>query len=369
MRRVGVFAKRIAAALLVAVWASLPSTALGEPVRRIVLIVLRGLDEARQQAALGAVRAQLGDLPVEVVVEQPEQMPSGLRERLDLAAETARSHGAVGAFVLEIDRADDLLVYLVEPAARRALVRRVESSASLAAGFEELSLIVRSTSSALLEGREIGMEEVTELAARPPPEPEPEPPPPPPPPPRTPAPKPEPRATTGRLAAHYVGEGYAPESGWVNGLGLRVSISPDGRLFAGLGYALFPPIDVDTGTAAARVTRHPAELFAGYEFPVERVRLGLELGARMDVVARSTVRTDPGIEPTPDDRRVLWGMAGRAVVRWLLSDRVAAGASLGAESFFNDSHYVVDLAGEREAVLRPRSVRPHAELGVAVNLW
>jgi hypothetical protein len=369
MRRVGPFAKRVVA-LIVAVWASLASTASAEPLRRIVLIVPRLVDPARQQAALGAVRAQLGDLAVQVVVEQPAQMPDALRERLDLAAQAAKSHGALGAFVLELDRSDDLLIFLVEPEARRALMRRVESPASEAAGFEELSLIVRSTSSALLEGREIGMEAVAELAPAPGPAPELEAAPPPQLPPRErPQPEPSPTRSSGRLAAFYVGEAYAPEAGWLSGLGLRVSVSPDGHWFLGLGYALLPPLEVDTGTAAARVTRYPGEAFAGYEFQIERARLGAELGARIEIVTRATVRTDPGMEPTPDDSRLLWGMAGRALLGWLLSDRVSVGAALGAETFFNDSDFVVDVAGERRPALRPRSVRPRAEAGVAVNLW
>ena len=351
---------------LLAATLALPAAA--ADARRVVLMVPESVDPARQEAALSAVRAQLGDLPLEVIVERPEALPADLRERLDLASRAAKTHGAMGTFVLEIDRSDDLLIYLVEPEARRALMRRIESRGSEAAGFEEMSLIVRSTSSARAEGREIGMEAGPELRP-PPPEPEPEPAepvviPPPKPPPAEPE-----SASTARLAAIYVGEEYAPEAGWQSGLGLRLSFSPDGRLSAGIGYTLLQSVTVDSGVAAARVTRHPGEVFVAYELPIERVRLGGLVGARLEVATRTTLRTGAGVEPTGDDTRFYAGTALRGLVHWLLTERVAIGAALGADIFFNDSQYVVEVSGETRPVLRPRTVRPRAEAGVTVDLW
>jgi hypothetical protein len=367
MRAVGVPSRSSAAALVIAALLLLAQALAAAPPRKVVVMLPASVDAARQEAALGAIRAQLGDLALELVVERPAEVPADLRDRLDLASQAAKTHGAMGVFVLEIERAGDLLVYLVEPEARRALVRRVQAPSSDAAGFEELSLIVRSTSSALLEGREIGMEQGPELAPKPPP---PEPEAPPPPPPAKPPEKPPERSpSTGRLGAFYVGEGYAPEASWQSGLGLRLSGSPDGRLFVGLGYVVFPPVDVDTEAAAARVTRYPGEVFAGYELPLDQVRVGAELGLRVELATRRTLRAGLGLEPTPDDERWLWGAAARAVVRWALSDRVALGAGLGADISFNDSEYVVDASGGQDPVLRPRTVRPHAEVGVVVDLW
>lgn len=368
MRAVGVLSRSSAAARVMAALLLLAQALWAAPPRKVVVLLPASVDAARQEAVLGAIRAQLGDLALELVIERPAEVPADLRDRLDLASRAAETHGAMGVFVLEIERAGDLLVYLVEPEARRALVRRVQAPGSEAAGFEELSLIVRSTSSALLEGREIGMEQGPELAPKPPPRPEPEAPPPPPPP--RPAGKPPQRSTsTGRLGAFYVGEGYAPEASWQSGLGLRLSGSPDRRLFVGIGYVLFPPVDIDTETVAARVTRHPAEAFASYELPLDQVRVGAELAVRAELATRRTLRAGSGLEPTPDDRRWLWGAAARALVRWVLSERVALGAALGADISFNDSEYVVDASGQQDPVLRPRAVRPHAELGVVVDLW
>jgi hypothetical protein len=202
---------------LLALWLALASCAFAlgasaQPApptaRRVVLVVTAGTDAERAKSVTEAIRAQLGDLPVALVVEEPGQVPSELRDRLDLAAKICKEQDAVGAFFIELERPDDLLLYLVEPEAKRALVRRVKKPPGAEqAGVEELSIIVRSTTSALLEGREIGMEEGPELHPPPkPPPPKPPPPKPPPPPPKKVAPPQPTSNTTGRLGVEYVGQ-------------------------------------------------------------------------------------------------------------------------------------------------------------------
>ncbi|MFO0572152.1 MAG: hypothetical protein U0263_41395 [Polyangiaceae bacterium] len=117
----------------------LATAAQAQEPRRVVLVVSAGAEEQRAKSTLDAIRAQLGDLPVGLVVTPAESAPKDLRERLDFAAKACKENGAVGAFFIELERADDLLLYLIEPEAKRALVRRVQKTPGAEqAGAEEL---------------------------------------------------------------------------------------------------------------------------------------------------------------------------------------------------------------------------------------
>lgn len=334
--------------------------------RRVVLVV-SAADAARAESLTGAIRAQLGDLPVAVVLESGE-VPSGLRERLDYAATACKKHDAVGAFFVEAEREDDLLLYLIEPAAKRALVRRVKKTAGAEqAGVEEMSIIVRSTVGALLEGREIGMEAGPEIAPPPkkPPPPAPAPPKKPPPPP---PPEPPPEGVA-RLAAHYAGEAYAPEATWRSGLGVELSGSPDGQLFFGLGYVALSPIEVETESARVRVARYPLRAFVSFEIPVARFRFGGQMGVIGELDRRSTTKTGAGVMPTDSADTLSWALSPRVTARYQVWSRTHLWAGVGLDVFLSNSEYVAELPGRREALLSPYRTRAHASLGLSVDLW
>lgn len=355
--------------LALAVLLGVASAAAAEPDRRVVLLLANG-DEARRETLVGAIRAQLGDLPVGIVVERAEGSTEKLRDRLDLAAGACKKHAAMGAFFLEAELADDLIVYLVEPEAKRALVRRIKKTQGAEqAGVEELSLVVRSTVGALLEGREIGMEQGPELAPKPAPKPAPVPAAPPPAPPRD-APAPRPRdQSRARLDAHYAGESYAPEVGWQNGLGVELSASMDGLLFFGLGYVASAPVEAERDAARVRIGRYPVRAFAGYEIPLDRLRFVGQLGLIGELDRRSTTKTAGGVAPTESDDQLGWAVSPRVGVRYDVGQRTSVGLTVGADVFLNVSEYVVDLPSGRETLLTPYRVRPRAALGIAVDLW
>ena len=340
----------------------------GEP-RRVVLVVSAGAEEARAKSTLDAIRAQLGDLPVGLVVTPAESAPKDLRERLDFAAKACKENGAVGAFFVELERADDLLLYLIEPEAKRALVRRVRKTAGAEqAGAEELSLIVRSTVGALLEGREIGMEVGPELRpppARKPPEPVPtlEKP-------KKPSPARAPKSTdTARLAAHYAGEAFAPEAQWQSGLGIELSGSPDALFYFGLGYVALAPVEVETESARVRVARYPLRAFVGYEVPADRFRFVGQLGVVSELDRRSTTKTAGGVTPTDSGDRLVWAASPRVLMRYKVWERTSVGVGVGLDVFFNNSKYVVQLPGRQETLLSPYRARAEALAGLAVDIW
>ena len=355
--------------LALAVLLGAAAAAAAEPDRRVVLLLANG-DEARRETLVGAIRAQLGDLPVGIVVERAEGSTEKLRDRLDLAAGACKKHAAMGAFFLEAELADDLIVYLVEPEAKRALVRRIKKTQGAEqAGVEELSLVVRSTVGALLEGREIGMEQGPELAPKPPPSVAPAPIAPPPVPPRdAPVPRP-PDQSRARLDAHYAGESYAPEVGWQNGLGVELSASMDGLLFFGLGYVASAPVEAERDAARVGVGRYPVRAFTGYEIPLDRLRFVGQLGLIGELDRRSTTKTAGGVAPTESDDQLGWAVSPRVGVRYDVGQRTSVGLSVGADVFLNVSEYVVDLPSGRETLLTPYRVRPRAAVGIAVDLW
>ncbi len=357
---------RLGLATLLAVSAA----AAAEPDRRVVLLLSSG-DEARRDILVGAIRAQLGDLPVGVVVERAEGPTEKLRDRLDLAAGACRKHAAMGAFFLEAELADDLIVYLIEPEAKRALVRRIKKTQGAEqAGVEEMSLVVRSTVGALLEGREIGMEQGPEIAPKPPPAAVPPPVVAPPVARPREAPAPGPRDPfRARLDAHYSGESYAPEVGWQSGLGVELSVSPDGVSFFGLGYVASAPVEAERDAARVRVGRYPLRAFAGYEIPIDRLRFVGQLGVIGELDRRSTTKTAGGVAPTESDDQLGWAVSPRVGVRYDVGQRTSLGLGVGADVFLNVSESVVDLPGGRETLLTPYRVRPRAAAGLAVDLW
>lgn len=355
-----------ACALAVALLASVSAA---EPARKVVLL-LSSADEAQRETLVGAIQAQVGDLPVSVVVQKAETVPEKLRERLDLAGSACREHGAMGAFFVEAEAADDLIVYLVEPEARRALVRRIKKTRGAEqAGVEEMSLVVRSTVGALLEGRAIGMEEGPELEPAPPPQeppvvidrPAPERP--------VPAPARESSTVRARLDAHYSGEAYASQAPWQNGLGIELSGSPDGRLFFGLGYVASPPVEVERETARVRVGRYPLRAFTGYELPFDRLRLMGQLGVIGELDRRSTTKTAGGVAPTESDDSLSWAVSPRVSLRYEVWPRTSVGAGVGLDLFVNNSEYVVELPAGRETLLSPYRARARALAGIAVDVW
>lgn len=348
---------------------AVPTAARAEGARKVVLVVSASSAE-QVESVTNALRAQLGDLPTEVVVETPSPVPAELRARLDYAADACTRNDAVGAFFVEAERADDLLLYLVEPRARRALVRRVKKQAGAEqAGLEELGIIVRSSVGALLEGREIGMEAGPDLAT---PEPKPSPPPKPEPAPVAPRPAP-PRAqeapSTGRLAAHYAGQAFAAEVAWQSGLGVELAASPDRRWVFGLGYVALSPVEVESSAARVKVARHPLRGFAGYEVPAGGFRLGLELGLIGELDRRATTRTASGVEPTESADTWSAALSPRVTFRYPVWQGTEVWAGLGLDLFLNDSDYVAELAGRTETLLSPYRARAGAAMGLSVDLW
>lgn len=353
----------------------------GDPPRAIVLVKTAGVPAATWEAAELAIRAQLADLGVRVV-EASGGDAEGLRATIDRATKAAGDEHAIGAFWLGADAAGDVLLYLAEPDGARVLVRRVKR-ASDAAALEEVAIIARASTSALLEGRSIGMEPVAQPEAATPPKP---PSPPPlaasPPRPREDAsraaPQSPPLGSFARLGVAYAGESYAPEVMWQSGVALEAAwLVPAGsslgapftrgRMRLGAGVFVAPAIPVDAGEVAFSIARYPFQLELGYEVDLGEIGVGFEVDALVEAATRSTTRVASVLAASPDATRWTAGVAPRARVGWAIRPPLRVEAGLGLEIVPGAPRYVVALPAP-EPIVSPSVVRPRVDVGLALEI-
>ncbi len=331
----------------------------------VVLLLARDTPPAQKEAALAAIRSQMADVPVHVVVEEAAVPRGDLRAVLDLATELSRRDAAIGTFWLDLDRDADLLLYLVEAQGSRLLVRRIRSSKGAeGAALEEVALITRYATSALVEGSQIGMQPVA------------------PPAPRTPAAPAvaEPASDTDsvaarartwsgmRLGAGYAGAAWPSDLGWQNGVRLFATYGPGRSWYVGASYAWEAPLVVDATGTSARIVRRPAEAFVGGRYPVGIVEIAAELGIGVDAETRSTTRSANGLTRTPDDTVATVSVAPRLGVVRQAWGRAEFFGFAGLDYIVNPTAYVLETPAPQPVVGSTRW-RPRLDLGVSVALW
>jgi hypothetical protein len=337
-------------------WLAVGPALADEPPRKaVVLMRAGGIDAATWDAALLAIRAQLGDIAVRVAVERgPDR--DDLRAAIDAAKAFAAGDHAIGAFWLSA-QGPDVMLYVAEPTGGRVLVRRVQGGAE-AAALEEIAVIARGSVEALLEGRAIGMEPI----ARPPT-------------PEAPRAVPTriadarpPDRTLARTLVALSGDAFAPTTPWQAGLAIGAAWSPLDRVFIGAGYALFGAVDVEAGPASARVSRHPLEIGLAYEVPFGPVSIGGEMLGELDALTRTTTRVGAGVRAAPDDLRWLGAVGGRARVLYQVAPPFRVFVNGGVDVLLNAFQYVIEGASGGTSVLAPNRFRPRLDLGLAVDL-
>ncbi|MBI5537179.1 MAG: hypothetical protein HY898_30945 [Deltaproteobacteria bacterium] len=338
--------------------------------KRAIVILSPAQTPVPTEPLIAAIRAQLGDVPVRVEVETIAEIPSEMRARIDLAATAAARHQAVGAFWLEVDATGDYLLFLVEPDGSRSLVRRVRRQpAAEAAAIEELAVISRSSVTALLDGRRIGMEgaaasqsasaSAAPVGSTPPAVP----------PPVVAKPSASAQRPSLWLGVGYVGSTYSSQVPWQQGMVLSVRYSPSRSWHMGFAYAFLPASQVDTDRVSMRLARHPFELNAGYGVWAGPLQAGLELAAILDQTDRSVVvTTSSTLVPEPDQSHWSVGISPRGRLVWRASQQAQLFTSIGADVFFHRVEYVIESAGN-ENVTTPRAVRGRVEAGLAVDAW
>ncbi len=371
-----------------------PLAAQAQPERSIVFLAPEADDPAVAASLREALAAQLADVSVRPVFDSEQARSVDLIDFVEQSRSLAERENAVGVFWLDTARPDEWMLYLLDPAGERLLVRRAGSSAqSVAAAVEAVAVIIKGSTVALLGGHALGLPgegeavssdsrwvqidpetqgRVTEpVGAEVSPEPGKQegsgpllvridsPP--------TSAPKIDAQGTGLRLAAAYRGADFAPETGWQSGVGLRASwiwlVGP----YAGAGYTFTGAESVRRGLLELSVQRHPVELFGGYRFRNGRIRFDAELGAVLDILSRSTAEPRDGFGVSEDRSRLVVGIQPRTRIEYTPFGATALFSGLGVSFFTNNFEYVGDLPA-REVLLAPRPVQLEIEAGLAVYL-
>jgi len=326
---------------------------------------------AESSSFLRAVRDHLGDLGVRIVIAGAPQGSRTLVATVRAAREAAVREGAEGAVWVDLSRPGDIVLYLLEPQTPRLWTRKLRTrDETPATSVERVGLVARWAVAALIEGRQVEMDPDPETVAiatvdTPPPAQRPPPPaqpPPPPPPPRTPP-------TSGAtLGASYVGSSFSSDVPWQSGVALFLQWQTASGVFVGAGYRFVLPANLESSTATARISRHPAELSVGHRFRHPSFFWYGELGAILDYTVRSTPTVSAGYNPEPQSSRVGVGVSPRGGAAWLLTPRIWVITTVGLDVFFSNASYVVAGATPGTA-MSPWALRPRGELGIAADLW
>jgi hypothetical protein len=349
---------RAVLALLGCLVACLPGPARADLGRTIVLVEPDASVAVSADPLADAVRGQLAELGVAVVLA-PAMGSTSIEVATERAAKLAAQHHALAVFWLGADQGA-LVIHLYEPAGPHLRARRIVVSGAESAAAEEVAVIVRSASSALIDGTEVSMPEVAlprrprALDDRP----------------RARAPKPT-RATGSslRVALAYVGTLYAAKEPWQSGAGAMLSLRPgSGPWLVEAGYAYFPGLVVDRAGVRTSLYRHPIELGIGLEHVAGQAVLATEIGGLAEWAWRTTDRAEPPLRPLPAEGRWLWGVRTRVRGGWALGRHWQLFAAIGADFVLYRFDYVAQDPGQHD-VLSPLSARPRIETGVTASLW
>jgi hypothetical protein len=346
--------------------APVQSDASSTPAPAKTVVLLEGSAGTESAAFLGAVRDHLGDLGVRVLAVSPGDAPANLVTTVRAARKAAMREHAECTVWIDLPRPGEIVLYLLEPQTPILWTRKLRvRDETPAASVERVGLIARWAVAALLEGQQVDMASDPDTVAMatvdnaPPPER----------PPQPPATKvPAPLHLRGSLGAAYTGEVFSSQVAWESGLALFAKWRFDAGLVVGAGYRIMPAASVETPAASARVSRHPAELFVGYQSASAPFLWFGELGAILDYTVRSTRTVTTAYEPEPDRARLAAGSVARAGAGFRLAPRIWLTASTGLDVFFGNASYVVEGAPAGTST-NPWAVRPRADVGIAVFLW
>ena len=351
----GCFRAVLLGGLIGALGAPAPGRTDGAEARREVVLLTTGARPARDAALLRALRAQLTDLPVSVLVRRIDVLPG-------TADASGREEGQAEAVVARCwlrERADGGVdVHLADPRARRLLVRTV--SAAEVGHTETIALLLGLAVRALLLGGGIDVQPPRPREGpRPPPvrvtvEP-----------PRRP-PRQGRRVT---LALSYlwtaVSRSHPGVSSGVLELAGRL---PRGWALLGM-VALGEPLQVDRTALRLRLARYPVALGARWAVTRRRLTLGASLALGLEVLRAALEPRQLGVAPADDWADVTARLIPEVHLQVRLGWRLSVRLDLGAEVVLNPRRYTAAVQGGGiDVLLYPWPVQPRARLGLVLEL-
>ncbi|MBN1770848.1 MAG: hypothetical protein JXB32_06300 [Deltaproteobacteria bacterium] len=329
---------------------------------RVLMIVPRS-NAGVSERAVEAARAQLADLPVEIEVVWVETMTPGLREQLGVIRVLAAERGAGIAFWVDLESADEVMVYVAEPGGGRVLARAIDTGGQPEESrYEITALILRATIEALVQGGEIGvrMPELPDVVSPPVIRPVPAPPVAPPPP-------------VEAVPVLELSGAYAPAL-QDDGLSVvhagRLALTWRPAAWAGVFAAcrLVAPFERENEQVVLSFEPHPFEIGFGVRWTWGDWRLDLSGALVNDVVSWSAQPRRDTVETRSPSWRWVVALAPEVAVRWSPLGNYALFAGLGMDFVLNDGPSVVDTPLGPATVVEPWPVRPFLRLGVEMVL-
>jgi len=352
----------MAALILLVGWGPVARAPAQTASRAQVLLVL----DAGIEAASGlgeALGAQLADLDVELVSEAAHGEIPAAALALARAHRSPRDRGVVWV----AQQGADLLVFVVEPAADRTLLRSLPNADPSAFATQEMvAVIVRSSIEGLLSGAPIGfVPKVAKAAALPDAL-------------EQAAPPKEPALFVPELSVGYMGASFAKEVPWQHGARVAAGLAD---LFVRGAYAqlavslLRDERVVDQGVSLL-LTRTPLQVVGGFRFQFGGFVLAPELGLGLELTRRHVQADAPQVQALEGRTRISSLLSGQL---WLM--RALGGAEArswlalggGIEAVLNNVDYGVEIrSGSKprstSILVSPRGLRPVAMLSLGVSL-
>jgi hypothetical protein len=311
-----------------------------------------------ESAIAVALRAQLVDLPVHLHVEDRNLADQGaLPAQLEAVAELVATHDAELVVWFELDERDHLYLFLSEGGKGRTLVRELPRTGQSETGrAASAAVIVRGVIEALVGGGQLGVERFETVETLPPAPPE-----------AVPEKAPETKRARPRvvldLAAAYGIEGFSTRVPVAH----AVVIGPDlwiGRnALVALRFRGTIPTTVTGSGVELELHRYPIELGLRGAAAIRDVDVGGGVVGVLELQQRKARPIEDGVTIHPAELFVGGALGPVFQVGWQAHPRVRLFAELAVDFHLVTVEYVV--AGVDEPLLRPFTVRPRGQLGVA----
>ncbi|MBI5489343.1 MAG: hypothetical protein HY905_18565 [Deltaproteobacteria bacterium] len=362
---------------MLATFAARPAVA-DDADRPVVVLLVTADDEMEASAILDPVRAELGDLPVDVAIERMAQFPSTLPAQVSLAAEVAGRRAAAMVFWFDVSVPGQVFVYLAEPGGSRILVRTV-AAAETVERVGSAAVIVRGLVEAILGGGTIGIQSVAAPAEPASPEQ----------PPRAlpvdpiasvpamvppadisiSAPVgPEPVPAWLGLQLGYGLDFFSDQAKLLHGLdaGLLFHVHPNWSLFA--TYRILFDAEISGAGMDLDVTRHPGQVGVRFHWTLGDWDVGGSISGVLDYVTAEAASRSPALASLAPDPAWLGGFGFLAHVSYRIAGSFRVFLDEGLDVLVNRVEYVVDQGAQRTILFRSWNASPRLLLGLGVDL-
>jgi hypothetical protein len=335
-----------------------------------VVVMMLSQDQRKDSVAVAdAVKAQLSDLEVALVIREVESFPGSLADQIAGAGVIAREERVIAVFWYDLSTEDQVYLFLAGRGGKRVLVRKLEESKDRGRA-EGLAIIVRSSAIAMMQGGEIGITvaEALEKNAASPKKPDEMGP-------RDKLQKPQALGPEAGLEDERLSIGIAyaynarhTKHPALNGLGLGMDLRLVWKLRLTAGFYFFQPIHGKGDLASATIRRHPIHLGLGLEVDLGGFRLSGFAATVVDFVEQEVSGLSPGMSEGSDMNDVVFGVLAMLGAIAPLTPRLDVFLLLGALTVFNERRYDVKLGGETETLIDSWPVQPSMLAGISVKV-